>query len=139
MTFEEYELIFSRYWRDGAERTRIDEPIVVRCSLQVDKGASIPIVLNSMIERMREYILDKAGGIDMDDLISRQAEIDAFNRAVTKEAARWSVEELPSAEMAEREQRLIDMENAVDKNYKRDNYMAQTVKSIFETDDKKEE
>ena len=32
------------------------------------------------------------------DLISRQAAIDAINRAVTKEAARWSVEELPSAQ-----------------------------------------
>ena len=31
------------------------------------------------------------------DCISRQAAIDAINRAVTKEAARWSVEELPSA------------------------------------------
>ena len=34
----------------------------------------------------------------MSDLISRRAAIDAINRAVTKEAARWSVEELPSAE-----------------------------------------
>jgi len=34
----------------------------------------------------------------MSDLISRQAAIDAINRAVTKEAARWSVEELPSAQ-----------------------------------------
>jgi len=32
------------------------------------------------------------------DTISRQAAIDAINRAVTKEAARWSVEELPSAQ-----------------------------------------
>lgn len=30
------------------------------------------------------------------DLISRQAAIDAINKAVTKEAARWSVKELPS-------------------------------------------
>lgn len=34
----------------------------------------------------------------MDDLISRQAAIDAIDRAVTKEAARWSLQELPSAE-----------------------------------------
>ena len=34
----------------------------------------------------------------MSDLISRQAAIDVINRAVTKEAARWSVEQLPSAE-----------------------------------------
>ena len=34
----------------------------------------------------------------MNDLISRQAAIDAINRAVTKEAARWSVEDLPSAQ-----------------------------------------
>ena len=32
------------------------------------------------------------------DLISRQAAIDAIDRAVTKEAARWSLQELPSAE-----------------------------------------
>jgi len=34
----------------------------------------------------------------MGDYISRRAAIDAINRAVTKEAARWSVEELPSAQ-----------------------------------------
>lgn len=33
----------------------------------------------------------------MSDLISRQAAIDAVNRAATKEAARWSIQELPSA------------------------------------------
>jgi len=35
----------------------------------------------------------------MNDTISRQAAIEAINRAVTKEVARWSVEELPSAEV----------------------------------------
>jgi len=34
----------------------------------------------------------------MSDLISRQAVIEAINKAVTKEAARWSVNELPSVE-----------------------------------------
>ena len=34
----------------------------------------------------------------MSDLISRQGAIDAVNRAVTKEAARWSIQELPSAD-----------------------------------------
>ena len=34
----------------------------------------------------------------MSDLISRLAAIDAVNRAVTKEAARWSIQDLPSAE-----------------------------------------
>ena len=34
----------------------------------------------------------------MDDLISRQAAIDAIERAVTKEVARWSIEDLPSAQ-----------------------------------------
>ena len=34
----------------------------------------------------------------MDDLISRRAAIEAIDRAVTKEAARWSLQELPSAE-----------------------------------------
>lgn len=32
------------------------------------------------------------------DLISRQAAIDAVNRAVTQEVARWSLQELPSAQ-----------------------------------------
>lgn len=36
--------------------------------------------------------------INVGELISRRAAIDAINRAVTKEAARWSVEELPSAQ-----------------------------------------
>lgn len=35
----------------------------------------------------------------MTDYIDRQAAIDAINRAVTKEVARWSVKELPSAEV----------------------------------------
>lgn len=35
----------------------------------------------------------------MNDYIDRQAAIDAINRAVTKEVARWSVKELPSAEV----------------------------------------
>lgn len=34
----------------------------------------------------------------MDDLISRQAAIDAVEKAVTKEAARWSIKELPPAQ-----------------------------------------
>ena len=34
----------------------------------------------------------------MDDLISRQAAIDCVNRAVTQEAARWAIKELPSAQ-----------------------------------------
>ena len=34
----------------------------------------------------------------MDDLISRQSAIDCVNRAVTQEAARWAIKELPSAQ-----------------------------------------
>lgn len=34
----------------------------------------------------------------MSELISRQDAIDAIDRAVTKEAARWSLQELPSAQ-----------------------------------------
>lgn len=34
----------------------------------------------------------------MKDTIYRQAAIDCVNRAVTKEAARWAIQELPSAE-----------------------------------------
>lgn len=34
----------------------------------------------------------------MDDLISRKTAIDAVDRAVTKEAARWSLQELPAVE-----------------------------------------
>ena len=36
------------------------------------------------------------------DLISRQAAIDAVDRAVTKEAARWSIQALPSAQPEQR-------------------------------------
>ena len=39
----------------------------------------------------------------MSDLISRQAAIDAVNRAETKEAARWSIQELPSADAVQDE------------------------------------
>ena len=34
----------------------------------------------------------------MNDLIDRQAAIEAVNRSVTREAARWSIQELPSAQ-----------------------------------------
>lgn len=34
----------------------------------------------------------------MSDLIDRQAAIDCVNRAVTQEAARWAIKELPSAQ-----------------------------------------
>lgn len=59
-----------------------------------------------------EYFTDLAKSIEKDerrmndDTISRQAAIDAIDRAVTKEAARWSLQELPSAE---RRGRWIDV------------------------------
>ena len=43
----------------------------------------------------------KQKGEPMDDLISRTAAVDAVNRAVTKEAARRSIQELPSAQQEE--------------------------------------
>lgn len=46
----------------------------------------------------------------MTDSISRQAAIDAINRAVTKEAARRSVEELPSAEPERKRGEWIPMQ-----------------------------
>lgn len=42
----------------------------------------------------------------MTDYIDRQAAIDAINRAVTKEVARWSIEELPSVEVEPTEEQV---------------------------------
>lgn len=47
----------------------------------------------------------------MGDLISRQAAIDAIKRAVTKEAAIWSVESLPSAQTERTQGRWIPQDN----------------------------
>ena len=47
---------------------------------------------------------------DTSDTVSRAAAIDAIDRAVTKEAARWSLQELPSAQpepLTDKEQRIF--------------------------------
>ena len=51
---------------------------------------------DSIVTKSSRYSTDRT----TDDTISRQAAIDAINRAVTKEAARWSVEGLSSAQPA---------------------------------------
>lgn len=58
----------------------------------------------------------------MDDLISRHAAIDAIERAVTKEAARWSIKELPSAQ-PERTGRWILHENQRQEDVDNGNYL----------------
>lgn len=41
---------------------------------------------------------NESNTLDALDCVSRQAAIDCVNRAVTQEAARWAIKELPSAQ-----------------------------------------
>ena len=69
----------------------------------------------------------------MSDLISRQAAIDAINKAVTKEAARWSVKELPSEPVGNSEQ--LDRTCAKCKHYTADGICVQWSRYGFREED----
>lgn len=56
---EVYKLTFEHYIVDNdGEKVRIDEPISTQYVVCMKNGISIPMVLNSMIERMRNYLLE---------------------------------------------------------------------------------
>jgi len=63
-----------------------------------DKPFPVAEAFMDVIEKQPEKRTEERTETRACDCISRQAAIDAINRAVTKEAARWSVEELPSAQ-----------------------------------------
>ena len=55
---EVYKLTFEHYIVDDGEKINIDEPISTQCVVCMGNGISVPIVLNSMIEKMRNYLLE---------------------------------------------------------------------------------
>ena len=56
---EVYKLTFEHFIiDDDGEKVRIDEPISTQCVVYMKDGISIPMVLNSMIEKMRHYLLE---------------------------------------------------------------------------------
>lgn len=56
---EVYKLTFEHYIVDNdGKKVNIDEPISTQCVICMNKGISIPIVLNSMIEKMKNYLLE---------------------------------------------------------------------------------
>ena len=63
-----------------------------------DKPFPVAEAFMDVIEKQPEKRTQERTETHACDCISRQAAIDAINRAETKEAARWSVEELPSAQ-----------------------------------------
>lgn len=68
----------------------------------------------------------------MDDLISRKAAIDAVDRAVTKEAARWSLRELPAVESFTIEEMVmfINMVEMMRKECNKDFYYSPILSSV---------
>ena len=57
---EVYKLTFEHYIIDNdGNKIHIDEPISTQCVVCMKNGISIPIVLNNMIEKMRNYLLEK--------------------------------------------------------------------------------
>ncbi len=68
----------------------------------------------------------------MDDLISRKAAIDAVDRAVTKEAARWSLQELPAVESFTIEEMVmfINMVEMMRKECNKDFYYSPILSSV---------
>lgn len=56
---EVYKLTFEHYIVDNdGKKVRIDDPISTQCVVCMKDGISVPMVLNSMIERMRNYLLE---------------------------------------------------------------------------------
>lgn len=56
---EVYKLTFEHYIVDNdGKKVNIDEPISTQYVVFMKDGISIPTVLNSMIERMRNYLLE---------------------------------------------------------------------------------
>lgn len=62
MKNEVYKLTLEHYIvDDDGKKIRIDEPISTECVVCMNNGISIPIVLNSMFEKMRRYLLEITG------------------------------------------------------------------------------
>ena len=56
---EVYKLTLEHYIVDNdGEKVHIDEPISTQYVMCMKNGISIPIVLNSMIEKMKNYLLE---------------------------------------------------------------------------------
>ena len=56
---EVYKLTFEHYIIDNdGHKIRIDEPISTQCAVCMKDGIGIPMVLNSMIDKMRNYLLE---------------------------------------------------------------------------------
>lgn len=56
---EVYKLTFEHYIIDNdGNKIHIDEPISTQCVVCMKNGISIPTVLNSMIDKMRNYLLE---------------------------------------------------------------------------------
>lgn len=68
----------------------------------------------------------------MSDLISRKAAINAVDRAVTKEAARWSLQELPAVEPFTIEEMVmfINMVEMMRKECSKDFYYSPILRSV---------
>ena len=59
MKNEVYKLTFEHYIVDNdGKKVRIDEPISTQYVMCVNNGISIPVVLNNMIAKMRNYLLE---------------------------------------------------------------------------------
>ena len=64
MSMEVYELQLAHYMTHGDERIRLEDPLVVR--MVYDRRCGVPqsICLNSMLDRMKEEVLKRAGELE---------------------------------------------------------------------------
>ena len=59
MKNEVYKLTLEHYIvDDDGKKVHIDEPISTQCVVCMKNGITIPMVLNSMIDKMRSYLLE---------------------------------------------------------------------------------
>ena len=63
MNFERYRLVLYHDMVIDGDVISLDEPITTQYILQIPNGseASVPVVVNGMIERLKEYMLNSLG------------------------------------------------------------------------------
>lgn len=63
MNFERYRLVLYHDMVIDGDEISLDKPITTQCILQIPNGSktSVPVVVNGMIERLKEYMLNSLG------------------------------------------------------------------------------
>ena len=69
MNFERYRLVLYHDMVIDGDEISLDKPITTQYILQIPNGskASVPVVVNGMIERLKEYMLNSLGQVTEED------------------------------------------------------------------------